>query len=204
MKGMDAAYEVLRQSGKPLHYVELTERALESGLWETSGKTPQMTLNAQISTDIKRNGEDSRFRRVAPGVYTLVEPATRSGRASGAMSFVDAAAQLLRGGPLHYSEITRKALLQGLIETTGKTPEATMYAGIITDIRRRAARGEAPRFQRSGKGIFELASSSTIKPVRGQRAESPPARRGGGPAAATTSAPSTTNPPRKKKRKGRK
>ena len=166
MKAIDAAYEVLCETGKPLHYVELTDRILGSGLWQTNGKTPEMTLNAQISTDINKNGEDSRFRRVSPGVYVAVKPIARSGRTKGAMSFVEAAAHLLQDGPLHYNELTRKAISHGLIETAGKTPEATMHARILIDIKNRASRGDAPRFRKSGKGIFELAARPVPPPSR--------------------------------------
>ena len=47
MKLVDAALEVLRSEGKPLHYQEITSRILERGLWKTSGKTPCSTANAR-------------------------------------------------------------------------------------------------------------------------------------------------------------
>ncbi len=51
------------------------------------------------------------------------------------MTFTEAAAEVLRiaGKPLHYKEITEKALAKGWLVTGGKTPEATMYAQVIVE-----------------------------------------------------------------------
>lgn len=38
--------------------------------------------------------------------------------------------------PMHYKEITGKALEKGWLVTGGKTPEATMYAQVIAEIKR--------------------------------------------------------------------
>ena len=59
--------------------------------------------------------------------------------------------------PMHYREITKKALEQGWLKTKGKTPEATMYAVILTEIRRQQERGEQPRFSQKGKGLVTLS-----------------------------------------------
>jgi hypothetical protein len=50
------------------------------------------------------------------------------------MTFLDAACEILRraGQPLHYKEITRLALEQGLVVTKGKTPADTMYVVMST------------------------------------------------------------------------
>jgi hypothetical protein len=37
MNFLDAAYEVLKQAGRPLHYSEMTSRALAAGLLNTRG-----------------------------------------------------------------------------------------------------------------------------------------------------------------------
>lgn len=68
---LEAAEEVLKQEGQPLHYDEITKRAMDLGLIETKGKTPNRTMNAQISTSI--HGGDSPFVRVRRGVYGLAE-----------------------------------------------------------------------------------------------------------------------------------
>jgi len=66
-----AAIAILKKEGKPLHYKEITRLALEAGLVETQGSTPEATMNAQISTDIKYKKESSFFLRIAPSIFTL-------------------------------------------------------------------------------------------------------------------------------------
>jgi len=66
-----SAVEILKKTKKPLHYTEITRLALESGLLETEGATPEATMNAQIVVDIKTKGEGSDFVRIAPGTYAL-------------------------------------------------------------------------------------------------------------------------------------
>ncbi|MEJ2352968.1 MAG: winged helix-turn-helix domain-containing protein [Anaerolineales bacterium] len=39
MQLKDAAYEILKQAGEPLHYNEITDRALDAGILSTSGQT---------------------------------------------------------------------------------------------------------------------------------------------------------------------
>ena len=78
------------------------------------------------------------------------------------LSFTDAAERVLKHSadqqPLHYSEITKRALKRGLISTKGRTPAATMNSGIVTEIRRNKARGDSPRFVQHGRGMFGLAA----------------------------------------------
>lgn len=66
----EAAVEVLR-SGGPMHYQALMEEIIVKGLASSSSKTPAASLNATIAVDIKRNGTNSEFVRVRPGVYGL-------------------------------------------------------------------------------------------------------------------------------------
>ncbi len=66
-----AAIFVLSQQGKPLHYREITRLALDQGLLETEGATPEATMNAQLSTEIKTKGEQSAFVRTAPSTYDI-------------------------------------------------------------------------------------------------------------------------------------
>ncbi|NCU42482.1 MAG: hypothetical protein EOM19_07260, partial [Candidatus Moranbacteria bacterium] len=66
-----SAIEILKKAKKPLHYTEITRLALESGILETEGATPEATMNAQIVVDIKNKGEGSDFIRTAPGTFAL-------------------------------------------------------------------------------------------------------------------------------------
>ena len=160
---------VLAEAGEPLHYKEITKRLLERGLWNTSGQTPDATVNAQLAVDIKRRGEASAFHRTDKGIFALrawagdgPQPQPAPPPAPPRLSFTDAAEQVLDRyagkSPMHYRAITDKALELGLIATAGKTPEATLYAQIITEIQRRTRRGERPRFVRYGKGYVGLSN----------------------------------------------
>ncbi len=177
LSALSAAAQVLREAGEPLHYEEITRRILDQGLWTTQGKTPSATISAQLAVDIKRKGASSRFHKVGRGVYALADatesttkaPTTpqlpikkgkTSKRNAGTLSFTDAAERILEssgGEPLHYREITRRALDQGMLNTSGLTPEATMYAQVLTEGKRKKRRGEQPRFLMLGRGMITLA-----------------------------------------------
>ena len=71
MTAKEAAHRVLKEAGEPLHYETITERILEAGYWATASKTPEATVNAQMSRSIKHDAEASPFQRVESGVYAL-------------------------------------------------------------------------------------------------------------------------------------
>ncbi|HLM58829.1 MAG TPA: HTH domain-containing protein [Pyrinomonadaceae bacterium] len=162
---LTAVQTVLAEAGEPLHYKEITKRLLNRGLWTTTGQTPDATVNAQLAVDIKRRGKASNFRRADKGVFALrawtpTNPQPQPTPPTH-LSFTDAAEKVLDKyadkSPMHYRAITDRALELGLIATAGKTPEATLYAQIITENQRRTRRGERPRFVRYGKGYVGLS-----------------------------------------------
>ena len=161
MNALDAAYEVLRDVGEPLHYRELTKRMLDQGLWTTRAKTPVMTVNARLAVDVQKLGEDSRFRRTAPGMYGLRDAGEPAPQPSGQMSFLDAAEEVLRSSgsrePMRYEAIMERAIAAGHLETEGKTPAVSLSSMVGVDIRRRQARGEPQRFLRPTAGMIALA-----------------------------------------------
>ena len=65
-----AAREVLRGIGRPFHYTDITEIALDSGHLESAGLTPQTTMRARLSVDVRDN-PGTQFVQTAPGVYGL-------------------------------------------------------------------------------------------------------------------------------------
>ena len=75
-------------------------------------------------------------------------------------SFADSAERVLEKfgdkQPMHYREVTDRAIEVGWLVSKGKTPGATMYAQIITEIKRRRLRGEQPRFVQHGRGLVGL------------------------------------------------
>jgi restriction system protein len=78
------------------------------------------------------------------------------------LSFTDAAASVLDRfagkQPMHYRAITQKILALGLVQTHDQTPEATLYAQILTEITRKTRQGNAPRFTKHGKGFVGLSA----------------------------------------------
>ncbi len=179
LSALDAALKVLQAEGKPLHYRDITRRVLAQGLWKSEGKTPAATINARLAVDVKKKGPASAFRRAGRGIFALntartepslllnnavrsEEPAlyVRGPKVGETLSFTEAAERILeaRGGkPMHYRDITRHALEHGMLNTVGKTPEATMYAQVLTECKRRRGRGEQPRFLFLGKGMISLS-----------------------------------------------
>ncbi|MBA2631257.1 MAG: restriction endonuclease [Thermoleophilaceae bacterium] len=80
------------------------------------------------------------------------------------MGLADIAEQVLRdagGSPLHYREITERAVSGGLITPGGDTPWASVNAAMGVDNRRREARGELPRFIGAGSGFYRLRTAVT-------------------------------------------
>lgn len=63
--------KVLAASSKALHYNEITERIISEGYRTSLGATPAATVNAQISSSIKKNGEKSPYIRVDKGTFAL-------------------------------------------------------------------------------------------------------------------------------------
>jgi len=178
MNTLEAAFRILQDAAGPLHYQEITKRILTAKLWKTHGKTPDATINARLAVDIKKKGAASAFRRTSGGTYAINSsraPALhqvnvlrsedsslymRQSAAGDTLSFTDAAERILDavgGKPMHYLDITRHALEHRMLDTSGKTPEATMYAQILTEVKRRQRRGEQQRFMILGKGMISSA-----------------------------------------------
>ena len=191
MSLLDAIEKVLSSADSPLHVTEIYKAITEQDLWQSSGKTPEATIGARLYSDIKKNGDESKFVKVKAQTFSMrdvssadienqtTEPEQnstknqKSGNDSAAnthsnsnahstsLSFTDCAQKVLEefGGknPMHYKDITSKALENGWLVTKGKTPEASMYAQVITEIKRRQNRGESPRFVQHGRGFVGLS-----------------------------------------------
>jgi hypothetical protein len=69
----DAAAEVLRLVGKPLHYKEITDIAIEKNLLSHVGKSPEVTMGARLAATLKKDSSDNPLVRVKPGVFALRE-----------------------------------------------------------------------------------------------------------------------------------
>ena len=156
---------------------ELAAALIQRGMWQSQGKTPDATVGARIYEDIKKHGNQSRFIKAAEGLFALnpnvkielSDSGEKAGKAvkrkqpeksAGSYSFSDCAEKVLLhfsgNAPMHYRDITSKALELGWLKTEGLTPEASMYAQILTEIQRREKQGKIPRFEKLGNGMVGL------------------------------------------------
>lgn len=101
------------------------------------------------------NTTNCRFFVKTEGDYELLKEITRRmiERGNRPMTMAEAAHTILRnagGGPLHLSDILEQALEQGLIETSGQTPQLSLASVLLRD----------GRFNNLGKNMWVLAPSS--------------------------------------------
>lgn len=66
----EIAYQILKEAGEPLHSKDITRIAREQGL-KSVGKTPEKTMEAIISVDIKKFKEKSRFIRTNKSTFFI-------------------------------------------------------------------------------------------------------------------------------------
>ncbi len=78
----EAAAEVLRLAGKPLHYKEITELAIEKNLLSHVGKSPEVTMGARLAALLKKEDKANPIVRVKPGVFALREWSEKKGKKS--------------------------------------------------------------------------------------------------------------------------
>src|SRR5882757_8286557 len=64
----DAAAEVLRLVGRPLHYKEITDIAIEKNLLSHVGKSPEVTMGARLAATLKKDSSENPLVRVKPGL----------------------------------------------------------------------------------------------------------------------------------------
>src|SRR5437870_11255642 len=69
----EAAVEVLRRAGKPLHYKEIAEAALRENLLSHVGQDPEITMGQRLAAMAKRE-DDRKVVAVLPeGTFALIE-----------------------------------------------------------------------------------------------------------------------------------
>lgn len=131
MNTVDAAYKVLQEAGKPLHYKDIARRVIQSKLWQTSGKTPEITINRDINQEIMHRGKLARFVRLGDGVYAAVSQAALKAAKAGPpeLAFVsDAWGHLPTAAKQKVLQVIRAAL-------TGQTNEVDdpVIAAVLPD-----------------------------------------------------------------------
>src|SRR5689334_25270160 len=67
----EAAEQVLRLVGKPLHYKEITDVAIEKDLLSHVGKSPEVTMGARLAALVKKGDKENPLVRIKPGVFAL-------------------------------------------------------------------------------------------------------------------------------------
>jgi hypothetical protein len=70
MTFFEAAVEVLRRTGRPLHYKKITEVAVRDSLLSHVGKTPEDVMNDRLNQEVQKQKE-SVIVQTRPGVYTI-------------------------------------------------------------------------------------------------------------------------------------
>jgi len=69
----EAAVEVLRRAGKPLHFKEIAEQAIKENLLSHVGQDPELTMGQRLAAMAKRD-DDRKVVAVAPeGTFALLE-----------------------------------------------------------------------------------------------------------------------------------
>jgi len=100
----------------------------------------------------RKQNEKERRAKAAAKRGRKTKPKPKAKRAS----LLDLAAEVLAeaDGPMNAKAIVEKALATGRWQTKGKTPEATLYSALIREI---AKKGGDARFEKVGRGTFQLA-----------------------------------------------
>jgi len=99
LSALAAAAKVLTEARTALTCKELVGAMAATGYWTSpGGKTPEATLHAAISTEIRKKGDAARFRKAAPGRFAAagaagtLPPATAGKKAAGRKRAAGAAA----------------------------------------------------------------------------------------------------------------
>ena len=165
---LEGARLILEQNAEPMSAQQITEQLLSRGLWSTNGKTPCATVSAALYVDIKKLGTKSSFVKAGKGTFALnhrkpnKKPDFKSAPPTSptTLSFLDCAIKVLREEaemkPMHYREITNRALSHGWLISNGLTPDASMGSQIYTDIKKCESQGRRSAFTIK-KGFVGLA-----------------------------------------------
>jgi hypothetical protein len=152
----EAALEVLRSAGEPLHYKKITELAIERNLLSHVGKTPEVTMSSRLAMMVKKDRGQAPIIKVKPGVFAIRESALQelSPAALAAISEVeelDESATPLEAAVVE--EIKSPALPGGDVFPEEEGDDDPILAGLEqeTDSADRAGRRRRRR-RRRGKG----------------------------------------------------
>ena len=70
LSALDAAAQVLAETGQPMSCKEMIEAMAQKGYWSSpGGKTPASTLYSAITKEISTKGKESRFQKTDRGRF---------------------------------------------------------------------------------------------------------------------------------------
>jgi hypothetical protein len=113
MTFIEAAAEVLRKAGKPLHYKEITELAIAGNLLSHVGKTPEVTMSHRLTSAIKKNDKDVPITKIRPGVFALREWDDKKSKKGAAGAAPEPALEETDDGGVEVNALEIEAALRG-------------------------------------------------------------------------------------------
>src|SRR3954468_15835958 len=91
MTFLEAALEILRKERRALHYKDITQRAMDRKLLTFVGRTPEVTMQTQLTAAVKK-APGNPFVRVKPGIFGLLRYPEVTAAERAAYAKTDAAA----------------------------------------------------------------------------------------------------------------
>ena len=74
LSALDAAAQVLAETGRPMGCPELIAAMAEQNYWSSpKGRTPASTLYSALAREINAKGAEARFRKTGRGQFDLTE-----------------------------------------------------------------------------------------------------------------------------------
>ncbi len=70
---LDAAYQILKEAGHPMHGREIVQACLERGLWTTNALDPNVAGTTTLYSEIRRNPDRRGFTMLGKGQFGLKE-----------------------------------------------------------------------------------------------------------------------------------
>ncbi|HTB77203.1 MAG TPA: HTH domain-containing protein [Polyangiaceae bacterium] len=113
MTFIEAAAEVLRKAGKPLHYKEITELAIAGNLLSHVGKTPEVTMSHRLTSAIKKNDKEVPITKIRPGVFALREWEEKKGKKGAAAAAPEPTGDEANGEGVEVNALEIEAALRG-------------------------------------------------------------------------------------------
>jgi hypothetical protein len=125
MKFGDAAYQVLKETNKPMTATEITKTAVNEGLISSTDKTPEASLGRDIYMEIKKEGDIFRFTKIDRGVFGLKEWENETGRQGKSIETTEV-------NPEEVGSTSRKTILKEPISKVITRPAALVKQGNLS------------------------------------------------------------------------